>query len=525
VSHAVFVPCAGLGTRLGEKTRHMPKALVSVGHQPAITRVLRQFPRDSRFVVALGYQGELLREYLAFAHPDLDIETVEVDPYDGYASGLGTTLLQAADRLQSPFIFCSCDTLVGGTVPAPDRDWAAWADAVDLSPYRTLELDADGRRVLSVREKGTPAACAGAYVGLAGVADWRTFWRAMREGGQRAIDEGEAHGLSAILREGPIEAWRVTWHDTGSPAGLAAADAAYPSEVDAVVLPKATEAIWFFDGQVVKFSTDADFIAHRVSRAAGLRGFVPEPTGHSRHFYRYRRVEGEVLSRRGRPADLARLFARCRDFWKPATLDAAGRERFRRDCLAFYRDKTRERLARFYETFGRRDDALEINGVPTPALDALLSRVDWHALADGLPGRFHGDFHFENILAAADGGFVFLDWRQDFCGDLAVGDVYYDLAKLNHGLIVNHALIDAGRYEVRWNDGRLDFDFDRHQRLVECEAVLARWCAAEGFDTGRVRLLTALVYLNIAALHHAPYSLMLYGLGTSLLHRELDHAH
>jgi aminoglycoside phosphotransferase (APT) family kinase protein len=524
VSHAVFVPCAGLGTRLGELTRHVPKALVSVGHQPAITRVLRQFPRDSRFVVALGYRGELLREYLSFAHPDLDIETVDVDPYDGPGAGLGETLLQCADRLQAPFVFCSCDTLVGGAVPAPERDWAAWAEASDLAPYRTLELDADARRVLSIREKGRPADRAGAYVGLAGIADWRTFWRAMRDGGPRAVDEGEAHGLSAIVRERPIEAWRATWHDTGSPAGLAAADAAYPSDVDAVVLPKATEAIWFLDGQVVKFSTDADFIGNRVARVQHLRGFVPEPTGHSRHFYRYRRVEGEVLSRRARATDLRRLLERCRDFWTPAVLDAAGHERFRRSCLAFYRDKTHERVARFHEGFGRRDDAREINGVATPPLAELLARVDWDALADGLPGRFHGDFHFENILATEDGGFVFLDWRQDFCGDLAVGDVYYDLAKLNHGLIVNHALIDAGRYAARWDDGRLEFDFDRHQRLVDCEAELARWCAAEGFDARRVRLLTALVYLNIAALHHAPYSLMLYGLGTSLLHRELDRA-
>jgi len=38
----------------------------------------------------------------------------------------------------------------------------------------------------------------------------------------------------------------------------------------------------------------------------------------------------------------------------------------------------------------------------------------------------------------------------------------------------------------------------------------------------KVRVLTALIFLNIAALHHYPYSLLLYGLGKKMLHNELD---
>ncbi|MBL8491302.1 MAG: hypothetical protein JNM82_11035, partial [Rhodocyclaceae bacterium] len=69
---------------------------------------------------------------------------------------------------------------------------------------------------------------------------------------------------------------------------------------------------------------------------------------------------------------------------------------------------------------------------------------------------------------------------------------------------------------------RLEFDFLRRQRLVECEARLMDWLPAAGYDRGKVRLLCALVYLNIAALHHHPYSLLLYGLGTQMLKAQLD---
>lgn len=38
----------------------------------------------------------------------------------------------------------------------------------------------------------------------------------------------------------------------------------------------------------------------------------------------------------------------------------------------------------------------------------------------------------------------------------------------------------------------------------------------------RVKILTALIYLNIAALHHHPYSLLLYYLGKSMLAASLE---
>jgi hypothetical protein len=35
-------------------------------------------------------------------------------------------------------------------------------------------------------------------------------------------------------------------------------------------------------------------------------------------------------------------------------------------------------------------------------LDDLLNSIDWNWLSDGLAGRFHGDFHFENILWSSE---------------------------------------------------------------------------------------------------------------------------
>jgi len=86
-----------------------------------------------------------------------------------------------------------------------------------------------------------------------------------------------------------------------------------------------------------------------------------------------------------------------------------------------------------------------------PLMKGLLDKIDWGWLSSGLPGRFHGDFHFENILWDESGQkFIFLDWRQDFGGNLHTGDIYYDLAKLLHGLIINHEIIDNNYYCIDW---------------------------------------------------------------------------
>jgi len=158
-----------------------------------------------------------------------------------------------------------------------------------------------------------------------------------------------------------------------------------------------------------------------------------------------------------------------------------------------------------------------------PQLETLLDSIDWNWLSNGLPGRFHGDFHFENILYSdREEKFIFLDWRQDFGGNLSTGDIYYDFAKLQHGLIISHELIAGNFFRVDWDHDAIGFDFYRKQSLVECEKLFGSWLVDNGYDRKKVRVLTALIFLNISPLHHYPYSLLLYSLGKSMLKFELD---
>ena len=521
MGYRVCIPTAGTGSRLGDLTKYVNKSLVGIANRPTLCHIIEKFPSDTEFVLALGHKGELVRDFIGLAYPNRTFFFADVQPFEGPDSGLGLSLLACQDYLQQPFIFISCDTLVGEDIPAPDVNWMAYGDVTDLNPYRTLLVD--GNHVSDICEKGLgKSESHKAYIGLAGIKDYETFWNSMLQGEDEAIQTGEVHGLRKLLNS-VMSAHKFTWFDTGNLGALEHVRDVYREPDAPNILEKANEAIWFVGTQVIKFSDDQTFIANRVKRVEELRGYVPNVSGSTANMYRYQKIEGKVMSEVVSIPLFADLLEHCNTFWTRKSLVVAEATEFKNTCLAFYRIKTFERVELFYRNFGHQDGLELINSQSMPSLESLLSDLDWNWLADGLAGRFHGDFHFENILWDAEQRrFTFLDWRQDFGGDLSTGDIYYDFAKLLHGLIISHDLIAGNFYKAEWGQDEITFDFHRKQILVECEEYFKSWLEAQGHDTKKVRVLTALIFLNIASLHHYPYSLLLFALGKSMLSKELS---
>jgi dTDP-glucose pyrophosphorylase len=521
MTYKVCIPTAGTGSRLRELTRYLNKSLVSIANRPTICHIIEQFPLDTKFVIALGYKGDLVKEFLSLTYPNRVFDYALVDHYEGTGSGLGLSLLACKSYLQEPFIFISCDTLVDEVIPPPHSNWMGYAYAQNLDSYRTLEIVEN--RAIGICEKGIGRALTHKpYIGLAGIFDYQMFWSKMEVGGFMAIQMGEVYGLKGLLSKG-IEAKSFTWHDTGNVDDLNKVRDFYRKPDEPNILEKSNEAIWFVDNSVIKFSEDKQFIANRVARAQELDEFVPKIVRSSTHMYCYAKVDGRVFSDVVNLPLFKTLLQHSSRFWKIKNLNEQQQMSFNKTCMRFYRDKTYERVELFYKKFSREDGREIINGVEMPLLKELLNDVDWQWLSEGLAGRFHGDFHFENILYSPSNQiFTFLDWRQDFGGDLSVGDIYYDFAKLLHGLIINHEIIARDYYEIMWLSDSINFDFHRKQKLVQCEGLLDSWLESKGYDKKKVRVLTALIYLNIAALHHDPYGLLLFALGKSMLKVEME---
>jgi len=521
MSYRVVIPTAGIGSRLEDLTKYINKALVSVANRPIISHLIEQFPKDCEFVIALGYKGKLVRDFLELSYPNRVFHFEKVYPYEGEGSGLGHSLLACEKHLQQPFVFLSCDTLVKEAIPKPNQNWMGYAHRMDLTSYRTLRVI--NNTVSEICEKKIVKDKLNAYIGLAGIHDYQKFWQAMHSGESLAIEQGESYGMKSILKDCDVSAYQFSWLDTGNIKSIKVAREEYSNPNEPNILEKGNEAIWFVGDTVIKYSDDVNFISNRIKRVNQLKGFVPNISVYRPNMYCYKKVKGKVLSEVVDLPIFENLLTECKVFWLKSTLNAEESRQFKDNCLKFYKNKTFERVELFYKNFDKKDNVRSINDETTPLLKDLLNQIDWEFLSKGLAGRFHGDFHFENILFIEDTKkFKFLDWRQDFCGDLLVGDIYYDLAKLMHGLIVNHGIIVSNQYNVYWEGNDIKYHFNRKPNLVECEKRFAAWIQENNYDLKKVKILTAIIFLNIAALHHYPYSLLLYGLGKSMLNIELN---
>jgi len=67
----VVVLAGGIGTRLAEETDLRPKPMVEIGGHPLLWHILNIYAAGGfkDFVIALGYKGELIKEYFLNFHP------------------------------------------------------------------------------------------------------------------------------------------------------------------------------------------------------------------------------------------------------------------------------------------------------------------------------------------------------------------------------------------------------------------------------------------------------------------------
>ena len=514
----VLIPTAGVGSRLGDLTQHVNKAMIAVGKRPVISHIIDRYPVDTEFIVALGFKGDYLRQYLELAYPRSNIQFVDIDLFDGPGSGPGYTLQQCKPLIDQPFVFHANDSII---VDA-NLDFEFHNDTMlavkgpsDPIDYRTISIDEQSGRVIGVHDKmRAPQSKNYNYIGVAYVHRYRDFTDSLDE---ISVEIGESAYFMESLDKG-IDSYLVdAWYDIGNLDQLRRATEAL-SDFDN--LQKSGESLYFLDGRVLKFSVDEQFIDERVERAKRLEGLTPTITDRSKNFYVYNFVPGEILSDLSAPAAYLESLLRWSEsnLWNREELSSAEQESFDRTCFRFYYDKTIDRVNEFFGRFNTGDQSHEINGMKVPAIDSLLAEIDWAELRQGVPVKFHGDFHFENVVKT-DGGFVLLDWRQNFGGEQRYGDIYYDLAKLLHGLIVSHRIIRENLFNVSVSNDRakVEFDFYRRNSLIACESVLRDWCDENGYDWRRVEIVTSLIFLNIAPLHHYPYSHMLFFLGKSML--------
>jgi NDP-sugar pyrophosphorylase family protein len=514
--HSVLITTSGIGSRLGRLTDYTNKSLVRVGDKPAISYIVESYSKDTDFTITLGHYGDHVRQFLQLAYPEHNFNFVKVENFSGKGSSLLHSMKKAARHLQRPFVFHACDAIVLDEIPTPEANWISGSNTKRADQYRTLNIGS-GNRLEKINEKGEISFDL-AYPGLVGIKDYKIFWKCLDKILKNNHDNqlSDCHVVQMMIDQFGCSFGIVKideWHDIGEPSSLSKSRASIPSSIE--VLDKPQENIYILKDSVIKFFYNADLVTKRVKRAAGLSDLVPEIEGKSDNFFKYKFANGELFSKTVNPKKMKNLL-----LWSQKNMWSKGlRSNISTECEKFYFDKTMKRAKMF---LGEKEDKVEnINGEEVPTVEDLINSIDREYLSDGISASFHGDFILDNILENSD-GFTLLDWRQDFAGRTDIGDIYYDLSKLNHNLIFNHEIVNSGKYTISYSDGKVVCDILCSKNLIDCQSVLHKFITDNNYDLNKVKILTAIIWINMSGLHEYPLNSFLFNFGKYNLHKAIS---
>lgn len=522
MDYKVCILAAGAGTRMGEISNHINKAILPVDSKAVISHIIEKFPVSCEIVIAVGHKKETVIDYLSLAYPERKINFVEVDKYIGPGTGPGYSLLQCKNHLQCPFVFFAADTIVLEDIPVPDHNWFGVAPVKETERYCTARIKNNLIYQLDDKTKNDNKF---AFIGLAGVKDYEEFFKSLEN--DRSVANGEiqvSNGFKVLINHNLVPVG-FSWFDTGTMDNYKETNKSL-SQDSKFDFSKGDEFIYFVNGYVIKFFADSQIAKNRFERATNsLAGLCPKIEGYRGNFYAYKKISGQTLYS-ALNAKTVRDFLKWAkmNLWKKMELQEEKKKEFQEACKKFYFEKTMKRLAMFYEKTGIEDEANLVNGMAVPSLKEMLEKIDWEYIADGMPSNFHGDLQFDNVLVTRDAisnldKFILLDWRQDFGGMIDMGDIYYDLAKLYGGTILSYQLIKDGMFSFDMSGSSIYYNFFLKNDLLEAKEEYESFIMKNGFDLKKIRLITALIFLNMSPLHNNPFDAMLYYLGKSMLHK------
>ena len=177
--HLVIL-CGGVGTRLREETEYRPKPMVNIGDRPILWHIMKYYAQFGikDFVLALGYKGEMIKNY--FCHYELMNNDVTIElgqpericiHHSHDEAGWKITLANTGEktlkggRLKRVEKYISDDTFMmtyGDGIADVDigallefhRSHGKMSTVTAINPTsRFGEMKIDGNRVISFREK------------------------------------------------------------------------------------------------------------------------------------------------------------------------------------------------------------------------------------------------------------------------------------------------------------------------------------------------------------------------------------
>src|SRR3954453_5007655 len=116
----VVIFCGGLGVRMGEEPRRIPKPMIRLGNRPILWHIMRYYASwgHKEFILCLGQKGDVIKEYFLTHNEALTTDFV----LDGRAKAGRIELLTAdADDWRITFVDTGLNATIADRLKAVER--------------------------------------------------------------------------------------------------------------------------------------------------------------------------------------------------------------------------------------------------------------------------------------------------------------------------------------------------------------------------------------------------------------------
>ena len=484
--------------------------MLPIDNKAIISYIIDRFPKEYEFVVALGYKGEELKQYCQLAYPDYNFTFIDIDRYEGEGTGPGYSALQCKEHLQRPFYFTVADCIIDSSMPHLDGNWLAVHPTAYPEKYATAQLDKEDN-ITAFAYKATEG-YDNAFIGLASIWDYEIFWSEL----EANMKNGEiVSAFENMPKYSSFKAKHLKWLDTGNLDDLNRTKEHFYD--NPLSLYKVTDEITYKASKFIKFVPNKDLNKNKSERAEVLKDLIPSGFASTDNFISYDWESGDTLYRYDSSYTYIKFLEKLRSNIIKSEKYHGDKELFDK----FYGTKTRDRVEAFLDRFGPEyfNQKYTINGKEYKSMDSILTQYDTDIFYDNpMYTLFHGDLQFDNILWDNSNKFTYIDWRESFGGSTKGGDIYYDLAKLYGGTIIPYNMMkEENAIELVEGSTIVKYNYSVSEDLYEFRDYYKDWLTKNGYDLNKVKLITAIIFLNMSPLHDEKFGKMLWFKAIELL--------
>lgn len=506
--NTVCILTAGKGTRMGKYSEIVNKSLLPLNNKAIITHIINFFGDKFKFIIALGYHGQQVKDYLLIAHPKINFTFINIKNYDGPKSGPGESLYACKKYLNKSFFFISCDTIIKGNIKKSffDKNFVGTSKVSKKELKNYCNFDVSGNVVSKIFNKKAPTNKSNKLLSFAGysfIKNYKEFWTSYKKY-SRLNDNFEIfNGYIDIINKKRLFYSNVNWVDVGN-YNLYEKIKLKNIKYD---FSKNNEFIYFLNNKVIKFNSSVNKNKLKIKKYNFNKKVFPENSIQQNNFIYYDFINGKTFYKNKNKSNFQNLL-----FWLDKNLWLKPKSNKKQELLNaknFYNIKTYQRYEMFITENRKVDNIKIINNLKVKKMKNYLDQINWKNIYDIYPSFIHGDLQFDNILFKKN-QFKLIDWRESFGNSYLVGDIYYDLGKLLGGIYINYDLIKL--FKMKYYEDKENIKFDVHTRRImeSYKFILEEFINLKKLDFKKVQIMVPIIYLNMSPLHNYPFNNLLF---------------